>query len=466
MTPLTVERHPVVGNAAHDLVPLPGESIISSLWRFAWRNGLRAKELLRFCSPYLTYDKENTKWTGVPGFDANIFARSSGWPKQLDERKCMEVTRKHHLGMWWASNFRYCPLCLENAYHSFWHQNLFITHCPLDGAMLSTGCHCCGRLLPTYGFHHKLLDRPYTCEHCGGPVSGVVPQIKARLEMQGRSAEIKRAFLLMALWWEVARPVREEFEFLFGERNVYTYSPWLRSYTSIRQWVLDRTPTCSSLALPSRTIPELVVLKWRVQLAPPDPRDVFKPNRTPADVQLDLARQVYMSTLRTLTRAIQTIAPFDDAEHRRTLALAPSDLMRHPSGCNMYLIALVVLRRQYETYYSLMHEDVSEAQFRMELANFGSELTFGKRIRIYWRLRFLAEFGAIYWCLIALRSGNAEAARGNLSQATLEVAKVDSTVECGDLAAGSAAFPALEGFDLCLLARRPIKVVADWSATR
>jgi hypothetical protein len=454
MTPLTIERHPFPENAAQDLVPLPGESITSSLWRFAWRNGLRAKELLGFCSPYYTYDKEGTKWTSVPGFNAKIFAESSGWPKLLDEPKLMEATRKHHLRMWWARNFRYCPLCLENAYHSFWHQNLFITHCPLDGAILSTGCHCCGRLLPTYGFHYKLLDRPYTCEHCGGPIAGVKPQIAARLEMHENSAKIKRAHLLMALWWEISRPVRDEFEFLFGERDLYTYSPWLRSDTSIRQWVLDRSPPCSYIALPSRTIPELVILKWRVQLAPPDPRDRFKPKRTSAAVQLDLARQVYMSTLRCLFRAIQVVAPFDEAEHRRTLALASGDLMRHPSGCNMYLTSLVVLRRQYETYYSLMHEDFSEAQFRMELENFGSELEFGQRIRIYWRLRFLAEFGSIYWCLTALRSGNAAAGKSRLTNATLGAVKVDSAIEGGDLAMGTMAFPAIDGLDLRALAHR------------
>jgi hypothetical protein len=270
-----------------------------------------------------------------------------------------------------------------------------------------------------------------------------------------------RAFLTTALWWEIAKPVRDEFEFLFGERDVYTYSPWLRSDTSIRQWVLERSPRCSNLSLPSRTIPELVILRWRVQLAPPDPRDRFKPKRTPAAVQLDLARQVYISTLRRLFRAIQVIAPFDEAEHRRALALAPSDLMRHPSGCNMYLTSLVVLRRQYETYYSLMHEDVSEARFSIDLMNFGSELEFGNRVRIYWRLRFLAEYGSIYWCLIALRSGNVAAAKGNLSKAALEAAKVDSTIEGGDLVTGSMAFPAVDGFDLRLLARRPIEVAAN-----
>jgi hypothetical protein len=155
MMPAKVERAAFPGNAASDLIPLPEESITSSLWRFAWRNGLRAKELLKYCSPYATYDKEHARMMHGFGFNARIFAQSSGWRDASDEPKLVGATPLRHLGIWWANNFRYCPICLEHAYHSFWHQNLFITHCPLDGAPLSTHCHCCRGLLAAYGFHYK-----------------------------------------------------------------------------------------------------------------------------------------------------------------------------------------------------------------------------------------------------------------------------------------------------------------------
>lgn len=50
-------------NAALDLMPLPGESMVSSLWRFSWRNGLSTKELLNFCTKANGYDKDGTAYS-------------------------------------------------------------------------------------------------------------------------------------------------------------------------------------------------------------------------------------------------------------------------------------------------------------------------------------------------------------------------------------------------------------------
>lgn len=456
MMPVKVERQKLIPNAAVDLTPLPGESITSSLWRYAWRNSLRAKELLQFCSHGATYEREHAKLTLAAGFDAKLFVKSSQWGRVSEEPKFIVAKHRRHLGMWWDTTFRYCPICLEHVYHSFWHQNLFITHCPLDSAPLSTKCYCCSRLLPAYGFHYRLLDSPYICTHCGGPIAGVEPRVSARLQIQEREQQMRAALDAFALWWELSSEARQEFEFLFGERQTYSFAQWLRCDTSIRQWVLDRAPVCSYPAVSSRTIPKLVILKWRVRLTPPDPLKHFMRTRIPRCVQLGLARQVYKATLRRLARAVQAISPFDEAKHRRYLASPPSDIVRHPSGCNMYLLALVVLRRCYETYFSAIQEDISDVQFQMDLTNFGSELEFGSRVRIYWRLRFLAEYGSIYWWLVALRNDNAAARNASLSHTLLRATTVDPSDQEGDLAAGSAAFPSVDGLDLRVLAGRKI----------
>lgn len=166
------------------------------------------------------------------------------------------------------------------------------------------------------------------------------------------------------------------------------------------------------------------------------------------------SRQVYQATLRRLARAIQMVSPFDDAEHRRYLALPPSDLVRHPGGCNVYLLALVVLRRCYETYFSVMQEDISNVQFQMDLTSFSRDLEFGSRIRTYWRLRYLAEFGSIYWWLIALRKPTSGVKETKLNQLVLRATTVDPSYQHGDLIVGSVAFPSVDGLDLRKLARR------------
>lgn len=74
-------------NAALDLVPLPEESMVSSIWRFAWRNGLGVKELLTHCTHGAGYQKEHATFSYKRGFDPDVFSHSSWWIDEPSEKE-------------------------------------------------------------------------------------------------------------------------------------------------------------------------------------------------------------------------------------------------------------------------------------------------------------------------------------------------------------------------------------------
>lgn len=188
-------------NAALDLMPLPGESMVSSLWRFSWRNGLSTKELLAFCTKGSGYETEGAAYSYSRGFDADVFLDASGWVFPPQELQIFKGRRQQNRSLWWSTRFRYCPICLEHLYHSFWHQSNFFSHCPLDGAPLLEKCYCCNELLPEYGFHRKVLSKPYVCVACEQTISGIKLNLEARLAFQLRKKEIQRVFDIVDRWW-------------------------------------------------------------------------------------------------------------------------------------------------------------------------------------------------------------------------------------------------------------------------
>lgn len=134
-----------------DLCPLPHESILSSLWRFAWRNSFSGSHLLRYCKKAPSFPMSLS--ASFESLSIERFAFASAWKFEKPERLCNLADET-----WWHQIFRYCPLCLEQGYHSYWHQSQYLDTCPLDGARLEAACHDCGKRLPKYGLYRPLLD--------------------------------------------------------------------------------------------------------------------------------------------------------------------------------------------------------------------------------------------------------------------------------------------------------------------
>ena len=437
-------------NAALDLAPLPSESIVSSLWRFAWRNGLKAKELLRFCSGDPRYAKESQRYSATRGFDPEIFVDASGWIDHSCERKIVEGDKENHRSTWWSPHFRYCPVCLENLYHSYWHQSRFLSRCPFDGAELREQCYCCDALLPAYGFYRTVLDKPYTCPECHNPISGIEATLEGRLAAQQRAEELKRIVSAIEQWWSESAPARQEVEFLLRSRSADVHAPWLRPATSMRQWVLAMAPAPGSLPIATRTLPCLVVLKWKVRLDPDDPMAFLTSGRKSKFEKLGFAQQVYRATLRRLLQAISCCSPFDEAQYRRHQAIPIEDHLRYPSQCNMKLLALIMLRRSYETYFSELETPLNEAELQGDNVGFPYGNEFAVRLRICWRAQFIANYASFYWWLVAVRDGRKGGREFRREAATLSNVDIEYDHKNGDVVIGSVAFPEIDGLNLSM----------------
>jgi hypothetical protein len=436
-------------NAALDLMPLPGESMVSSLWRFAWRNGLSAKELLRFCSSGLGYAKEGSDYSRSRAFDPDVFIDASGWINQSREINFIEPSSRHR-HTWWCSHFRYCPVCLEHLYHSYWHQSKFISHCPLDGAALIDSCYCCRASLPEYGFQRAILSKPYTCHKCRGAISGVKINLSARVHYQQRAREFSEIIASIERWWFDATPLRKELETMIPSHRFRAYAPWMRPHSSLRYWIVAQVPPPERLPVLTSTLPPLVVLKWKVRLKPDDPMAFLFERRQSKFEKLVLARQVYRATLRRLGRTIQRSQPFDDAQYRRHQALPLEDFVRSSKHCNLQLLALIMLRRSYETYISSFEDSPEHAQLEDGNVGFPYGNEFALRLRICWRAQFIADYASFYWWLVAMRDGREGVNSFRREMATLCDADSSYDRQLGDLVSGTVAFPAVDGLDLGL----------------
>lgn len=448
MKPYDARPQVLPANACADLDNLPSESFVSSLWRFAWRNGLNANTLLPYCSEdkYQKEAADNEYWR----YDHERFAQASGWNVDDAEAVLLRSSHKEDRPFWWSRTMRYCPICLEHLYHSYWHQCEFLTHCPFDGAPLLDRCYECNSSLPAYGFHRKLLNKPYTCPTCRGPLSGIRPRIEARVAMQERSGGLAKDVSNIEHWWQALTPSRQEIEGLMAPHRWNTFEASLRPASTLRQWVVDAAPVCTWPPISTRTIPRLVVLEWKVRLRPPDPLAWVWAKRKSRYERLSMARQVYRTTLRRLESAISAVSPYTEAEYRRYLILPAKDVLAHPGRCNLHLLAMIVLRMTYESFFSIFEGTPDQARLNESIVDFPYGNEFAERVRICWRAQFIAEYASIYWVLVLARSGRRGVYSYHNKSVALYTADVDFDAKNGDLATGKVGFPAVDGLQLDL----------------
>jgi len=437
-------------NAASDLTPLKGESITSSLWRYAWRNGLKSTELLVSCSTGIGYAEESRRPNLNRRFDSDIFAVASGWAINSDEAQLVEGSQRHHRSAWWSPQFRYCPVCLEQLYHTFWHQSLFLLHCPIDGAGLLDRCYSCGKRTPAYGFYRRLLHRPYTCENCRRPFSGVKPTLSARLAMQQRASEVKRALTDIEHWWGAVSVLRQELESMLGERRLESYAPWLLPETSVRQWIVQQISGPYLNVTATRTLPSLTILRWSVRLLPSESVGQIDASRTYWHERLSIAQRVYRATLKRLLKSISIFCPFDELDMQRHESITLANLSPMPKACNLHLLAFNFLRRGYEQVFLEDCKRPEQPMLDVRRLHFPFEHEFSGRIRICWRAQFIAEYASLYWWLVAVCDGRDGVDAMRINTCTLWNVEVQHDSENGDLVSGSVAFPAVDGIYLTL----------------
>jgi hypothetical protein len=168
---------------------LPGESIVSILWKFARANGLAGHVLVHQIGPDVDPYEGVEPVRGV--IDVKRLRRMLRLPVNVLRASLLDATLRgrHHKA------FRYCRQCAARGYHSVLYQLESEYRCPAHHCALETRCLHCGRETP-YILNASLIEAPYRCPECRSPCSyWSMPLLSGRMRKQDRIAISRRFFL-------------------------------------------------------------------------------------------------------------------------------------------------------------------------------------------------------------------------------------------------------------------------------
>jgi len=131
---------------------MPGESLVSILWKFARANALPGQVLLELIRSEVCEGV-------VPlrnAFDLTQLGRVIRFPRNVLTESLLDVTR----GQRYVEAFRYCRHCAAHGYHSVLHQLTEENSCPAHQQSLETRCLECLHELP-FIVSSRVIDAPF-----------------------------------------------------------------------------------------------------------------------------------------------------------------------------------------------------------------------------------------------------------------------------------------------------------------
>lgn len=344
---------------------------------FAWLNGMTHKTM----RPYpqllkLMYNVGGFHVKDSSGYP--VLDSKAGFPLWIDARKIDNC--------WISSRFRYCPLCLEGAYHSALFQIIPITCCPIHHVPLSDRCHCCQVFTPGMADEKKMYGKPYHCVHCGGPLGGVEPCLEMHIEFRDAISQVVSALQPYSNWWSAIRTAHRRIKVECIEASPTMYQSWWSAIEFTRATVYKKTPQLEYL-LPSRYANDRVVtLNWVCRYN--DSVPAYRANSSLADHGCTMYRYILAKLRRWITQKESlSIEKFNDLVSQHTFA--------KNSACSVRLQAFVALRCHLEAHFvqtgahnlGAMENAVLCGKLFQNIAHYGSRTA---------RLEWLAIFFALY----------------------------------------------------------------------
>ncbi|MGF6383341.1 hypothetical protein OKW33_006361 [Paraburkholderia atlantica] len=138
---------------------MPGESLVSILWKFACANAMPGDVLLRAMCPDVD-PREGV----VPlrnAFDLNQLRLLLRLPRNLLRTSLLEMMPREQ----YYAAFRYCRQCAAHGYHSVLHQLSDEDYCAAHPQRLRTLCPQCRRESP-FIINSSVIEAPFRCVWC------------------------------------------------------------------------------------------------------------------------------------------------------------------------------------------------------------------------------------------------------------------------------------------------------------
>lgn len=193
-----------------DLAPLPFESLRSAASRFAWRNGIVHGTLkTQYNGVVLKFSTSRPPEEMTDRFALHLL---TGWP-QVDEDEGNLYRNNASAGFnGLAMTLRFCPICLQECYHSYLFQWRDLHSCPMHGCQLSMHCVVCGAAVVETILGDAIGHLGYRCTACQGPLAGAAPDLELHLVLRQQAndleARLKELNGQIKLLYQRVQPIR------------------------------------------------------------------------------------------------------------------------------------------------------------------------------------------------------------------------------------------------------------------
>lgn len=147
------------GSAFNPKWLMPGESLVSILWKFACANVLSGDALVHLISPCADPSE------GVEPVRDNVELARLRRILRLPEGVLRMSLLDAELAAQTHPAFRYCKLCAAHGYHSVLYQLKDEDRCPVHHQSLETRCLHCGGETP-YIVNASVIEAPFRCLRC------------------------------------------------------------------------------------------------------------------------------------------------------------------------------------------------------------------------------------------------------------------------------------------------------------
>jgi hypothetical protein len=231
--------------------------------RFAWLNAFNRRDLADYCIGYKKTIPYYAEFRFPKWVRSELIFRSLAWklPNEL-ELVVAEKFSDLFSTVWDFYYLKYCPICMEGLYHSYWFQLDNLQRCPVHGCQLMVTCMYCGSQTSPYNFDLKAFNKPYLCSVCGKPFCGAPPCLEAHEVIRESAGLLEEVFRDYRFWLQ--RFDSEDLFRIWPENESYEWSNWC-NLQSIRTHYIHQISD-----LPSEVAPilrsDLIVLRWNTRM--------------------------------------------------------------------------------------------------------------------------------------------------------------------------------------------------------